>query len=64
MFMDYEAKAMELNHELIKLGVLKVKKTDLRSTYNIAHTEAPPLWSAMARLGWVVSWSFLERQKD
>lgn len=59
--MNFEAKARQIDADLTKLGVTKVKKQDLRAKYNIAHDNASAIWVCMVKLGWSLSWYYLER---
>ncbi len=61
--MDIRLDAENIDKELRKQGIMKIRKSDLRAKFNIHHNQASAIWSALTLLDWYETWSYLERKK-
>ncbi len=58
----YDEEAREIDRLLREKNVKKVRKSDLRSMFGLSSHKAVAIYSVLCRVGWVETWSYLERK--
>lgn len=58
----YDDEAKEIDRLLTEKGIKMVRKSDLRSMFGLGSHKATAIYSGLCRIGWVETWSYLEKK--
>ena len=57
-------KADEIDKWLRNNKIERAAKNDIRTKFNLTHNEAPPIYSGLKSLGWIITWTDVRLPRD